>query len=110
MTSSFRDGKKYEQLTVILHTWISYRIDASANPIASTVSNLEIKNLRFTSDWTPFAVANLLFTPYQLWCGISDGSNSWNILYFDLTIPENGKQYCFEIASETCKLIEQRCE
>jgi hypothetical protein len=51
-----------------------------------------------------------LFTPYQLWCGITDGSNTWENLYFNLTIPENGKQYCFEIASETCKLIEQRCE
>jgi hypothetical protein len=71
--------------------------------------HLEIRNLRFEAEWPPFAVANLVFTPYQLWCAITDGTTSWNILYFDLIIPDNGKQYCFEITSETCKLIETRC-
>jgi hypothetical protein len=72
--------------------------------------NMEIKNLRFETWGISFPVANLLFVPYHLWCAISNGSDTWSMLFFDFAVPENGKQYCFEIKSETCKLIEQRCE
>lgn len=108
MTSSFRDGKKYQQLTVVMTTGIYYIVD-SLPKMNAKLPHLEIRNLRFEAEWPPFAVANLVFTPYQLWCAITDGTTSWNILYFDLIIPDNGKQYCFEITSETCKLIETRC-
>ncbi|EKD25565.1 MAG: hypothetical protein ACD_80C00016G0002 [uncultured bacterium (gcode 4)] len=108
MTSSFRDGKKYQQLVVVLTTGISYSVDALPL-IDSKISGMSIQNLRFETEGMLFPLSHLLFVPYQLWCGITDGTTSWNILYFNLVIPENGKQYCFEIKSETCKLVEQHC-
>ncbi len=109
MTSSFRDGKKYETVKVVLDTWIYYKIDDVAVPNVS-LSDMEIRNLRFESEWNSFAMAELSLVPYKLWCDITDGTDSWNDLYFDLFIPENGKQYCFEITAETCKLIETKCD
>lgn len=109
MTSSFRNGQKYDTLTVVLTTGIYYIVDSVIVP-NTKLSNMEIKNLRFVADGTPFDVVNLVFSPYHLWCAISNGSNTWNIIYFDFIVPENGKQYCFEIKAETCKLVETRCE
>ena len=108
MTSSFRDGKKYQQLIVAMTTGISYKVDALPL-IDSKISGISFQNLRFETWGNWFPLADLIFVPYQLWCTITDGTMSWNILYFDLVIPENGKQYCFEIKSETCKLVETRC-
>lgn len=110
MTSSFRDGRKYDALTLVLTTGMYYSLDSIPMMDARTLPNLEIKNLRFLPAWTSFSVANLLLVPYHLWCLISNTSTTWNTLYFDLIIPENGKQYCFEISSRTCKLIEYRCD
>jgi hypothetical protein len=58
---------------------------------------------------SPISSATIEFVPYQLWCDISNGEMSWDMLFFEFYIPENGKKYCFEIPSETCKLIETRC-
>ena len=108
MTSSFRDGQKYGTLTVVLTTGIYYILDAIPK-MDTKLPSLEIKKLRFMTGGTSFPLANLLFVPYHLWCSIANGSTTWATLYFDFIIPENGKKYCFEIKSETCKLIEQRC-
>lgn len=110
MTSSFRDGRTYDELTLVFTTGMYYMLDSIPIMDAHTLPNLEIKNLRFLPEWTSFPVANLLLVPYHLWCRISNTSTTWNTLYFDLIIPENGKQYCFEIGSQTCKLIEYRCD
>lgn len=111
MTSSFRDGKKYEQLTVVFHTGAYYIVDKIPALPDPKLAGMEIKNLRFVADDdVSFDTANIFFVPYALWCSIVDASfTSWDILYFDLVVPENGKQYCFEIKAETCKLIERRC-
>ena len=108
MTSSFRDGKKYEKLTVVLSTGVYYLLDTIPK-VDTTLSRMQIKNLHFMSGSTPFTTASLFFLPYHIWCAITNGSATWSILYFNVMIPENGKQYCFEIPSETCKLIETRC-
>lgn len=109
ITSSFRDGQKYEKLTIVFATWVYYSID-SWSMIDSKLSNLAIKNLRFDPTWTSFGIAKISFIPYVLWCSISNGSTTWSVLYFDFIVPENGKKYCFEITSETCKLVEQHCD
>jgi len=108
MTSSSRDGQRYHQMVVVMETWISYILDSWAM-MGNTLPNIQIQNLRLTSWGTSLPIALLFFVPYQLGCDISDGSVTWDALYFDLKIPQNGKQYCFEIKSETCKLIETRC-
>ncbi len=110
MTSSFRNGQKYDTLTFVLMTGMYYKLDNVAI-MNNTISNkLEIRNLRFLPEGTSFPGVNLSLVPYHLWCVITHGSATWNTLYFDLIIPENGKQYCFEISSQTCKLIEYRCD
>lgn len=109
MTSSFRDGKKYETLTIVMHTGIYYSIDKSVQ-IDTNLFGFEIQNLRFDTEVSSLSTAHIAFVPYQLWCTITHGYMSWNILSFEFYIPENGKKYCFEIPSETCKLIETRCE
>jgi len=109
MTSSFRDGQKYEKMTIVVWETIYYILDA-VDKTESKVPEFTITNLRFEPEWTAFDGANLVFAPYKLWCTILDNDTSWDTLYFDFTIPENGKKYCFEIPSETCKLIETRCE
>lgn len=108
MTSSFRNGKKYETLTIVMNTGVYYIVDELAQTNADLLG-IEIHNLRFDAEVSSLSTATIVFVPYQLWCEISNGYTSWDILSFDLYIPENGKQYCFEIPSETCKLIETRC-
>lgn len=46
MTSSFRDGKKYDTLTVVLTTGIYYILDNAAI-LNTKLSTLEIQKLRF---------------------------------------------------------------
>lgn len=108
MTSSFRDGKKYQQLSLVLTTGVYYKVD-SFSLIDSKISGIRINNLRFASGSASLPSATMLFVPYHLWCQITNASFSGNVLYFNLIVPENGKQYCFEIKSETCKLVEVRC-
>jgi len=109
MTSSFRNGKKYETLTIVMNTGVYYIVDelAQTNP---DFLWFEIHNVHFDTDVSSLSTATIEFVPYQLWCEITNGYTSWDILSFEFYIPENGKQYCFEIPSETCKLIETRCE
>lgn len=65
MTSSFRDGKKYQQLVVVLTTGISYSVDALPL-IDSKISGMSIQNLRFETEGMLFPLSHLLFVPYQL--------------------------------------------
>jgi len=49
MTSSFRDGKKYQTLTLVMTTGIYYVVDAL--PMMDfQLPNLEIRNLRFETE------------------------------------------------------------
>lgn len=109
MTSSFRDGKKYQQLTIVFTTWAYYLVDKLPIPLDSTLSDIRIQNMRFDQESVLVSVASLSFVPYSLWCTITTAATTGAVLYFDLFVPENGKQYCFEIKAETCKLIETRC-
>ena len=108
MTSSFRNGQKYEKMTVVLWQPFFYLLDA-VSFIEPTITWYLLTNFRFQPEGSPFATANLVFTPYKLWCDIVDNDNPWDRVYFDFNVPENGKKYCFEIPSETCKLIETKC-
>lgn len=109
MTSSFRDGKKYKTLTISFQSGMWYQVDFNAPVVEPKLSSLTFREL-MVDDQTTDIVA-LQFTPYMLWCPIT--SSQWttgNIFSFQTYVPENGKQYCFEILSETCKLIETRCK
>ncbi len=108
MTSSFRDGKQYASLTVVLGQ-IPYYIVDQLTMTDPKLIDFELKNIRFASESIPSETASLVFAPYQLGCDITDGRMTWDVLYFDLFVTQNSKQYCFEIFSETCKLIEIRC-
>lgn len=103
MTSSFRDGTKYQQLTIGFASGTWYQINQGAFVFDPKLSSLTFRELIVDGD--AVATVNLNFTPYILGCSFSG-----HIFSFQAYVPENGKQYCFEIASETCKLIEQRCE
>ena len=65
MTSSFRDGKKYEKLTVVLSTGVYYLLDTFLK-VDTTLSRMQIKNLRFMSGSSPFTTASLVFLPYHI--------------------------------------------
>jgi len=108
MTSSFRDGQRYETLTIVLWKTNYYILD-TLHQMDSKVSEYVVTNLRFHLDWPVFDTVNLVFSPYIIWCSVSGNDTLGDRLYFDFIVPENGKQYCFEIPSETCKLIETKC-
>jgi len=109
MTSSFRDGKKYQQLIVSLESGMWYQIDQGPFVVEPKLSALTFRELMLDDQKTDRI--NLTFVPYKLWCPITSSPwTTWDVFTFQVYVPENGKQYCFEIASETCKLIEQRCE
>ena len=108
MTSSFRDATKYKQLNILFSSGISYQLDGVRPASASDFSSLLFRDFLLDS-WAASSV-QLQFVPYELWCGISSPTATGAVVSFHAYMPENGKQYCFEIASETCKLIEKRCE
>lgn len=110
MTSSFRDGKKYQVLTVTFDSGTWYQVDQGPFVIDPKLSGLTFREL--TLDDQNIDSVNLQFTPYILWCVITSPLQwtTGQVFSFQAYVPENGKQYCFEIKSETCKLIEQRCK
>lgn len=104
MTSSFRDGKKYQQLTMTFETDMWYQVDWGEKKLSPFV----FRGLMLDSGevWS----VQIVFTPYVLWCPLVSDGNTGNVFTFQMYVAENAKQYCFEIKSETCKLIEQRCD
>lgn len=67
MTSRFRDGKKYEQLTLVFSTGVYTLLDKVPILPDPKLANIEIRQLSFDADGTDtFASANLFFVPYQL--------------------------------------------
>lgn len=102
MTSSFRDGTKYQQLTIGFGSGTWYQVDTSAPISGSKLDGLVFRS--FVIDEDEASSVSLSFAPYMLGC-----SFEWSLFSFQVFVPENGKQYCFEIPSETCKLIETKC-
>ena len=111
MTSSFRDGKKYQLLTVSFESGMRYQVDQGPFVVEPKLSSLMFRALML--DDQKANTIQLQFTPYVLGCSIISSDMqwtvTWNIFSFQAYVPENGKQYCFEINSETCKLIETKC-
>lgn len=64
MTSRFRDGKKYEQLTINFSTGISYSLDKMVFSSDAKLEGIEIKDIRFTD--ASFPTATLVLRPYTL--------------------------------------------
>lgn len=102
MTSSFRDGTKYQQLTIGFGSGTWYQTDQGTPIFDSKLNGLVFRSFVIDEDET--SSVNLSFAPYVIGC-----SFEWSLFSFQVFVPENGKQYCFEIPSETCKLIETRC-
>lgn len=107
MTSSFRDGKKYQTLTITFETGVWYHVDQGPFVVEPKLSALTFR--QFMLDDHQVATVDVQFAPYILWCSLTSAWTTWDMLSFQVYVPENGKQYCFEIKSETCKLIEMRC-
>ena len=107
MTSSFRNGVKYQTLIVTFATWVAYHTDNNPYVFEPNLSDIAFRE--FVLDNQSVATINLHFTPYILWCPLVYAWHTGNKLTFQLYVPQNGKQYCFEIKSETCKLIETKC-
>lgn len=108
MTSSFRDGQRYQKLVISFTTGIWYGLDTHPPIFASQLSSLTFRDLML--DAHASSTLHLQFSPYMLWCLLtSDVWTLWNIFSFQIYHPKTGKQYCFEIRTETCKLIEKRC-
>ncbi len=107
LTSSFRDGIKYQSLTVAFATGVSYSTDHQA-----PISDQQLSDIAFSGlllDNHPYPTIDVVFAPYVLGCSLAAASATWSLFSFHLIVPQNGKQYCFEIASQTCKLIETTC-
>ena len=64
MTSSFRDGKQYASLTVVL-AQTPYIKDQSMMPDPK-LNDFALQNIRFASDAPASNTAHLIFVPYQL--------------------------------------------
>ena len=107
MTSSFRDGKKYQILTITFDTGIWYQVDQGPFVVEPKLSGLVFRQLML--DNQQVAMVNLQLTPYILWCSLTSQSTTGSTFSFETYVPENGKQYCFEIKAETCKLVETKC-
>lgn len=108
MTSSFRDGVKYSTLSIGFQSWTWYQINWWAPVLADKLSSITFRSLMIDGKSTD--IAYLHYLPYTLGCSIT--SSRWDtgdMFSLQVYVPENGKQYCFEITSETCKLIETRC-
>ena len=107
LTSSFRDGVHYERLSIVLDTRMSYQLD-SGSIVSQFPQNLSIQNIFAWS--SSVDSAQIILTPYHLWCSLfANGHRIEDVLRFGLLIPENGKQYCFEITDQTCTLREVIC-
>jgi len=72
MTSSFRDGKQYTSLTLVLGQAPYYIVD-QLTMTDPKLTDFELKNIRLTLESTPSETASLIFAPYQLGCNITDG-------------------------------------
>lgn len=108
MTSSFRDATQYKTLIVTFESGVWYTIDWGAPMMNSKLSALTFRTYMVDTQETDSV--HLSFTPYVLGCPItSSRGETGDMFSFQTYMPENGKQYCFEIASETCKLVEIKC-
>lgn len=109
MTSSFRDKTKYQLLTLSFASGVWYQVDQGPFITEPKLSALTFRNLML--DTLPADTIDIHLTPYILWCPITSWKwTTWDLFSFQIYVPENGKQYCFEIKTETCKLIETRCD
>lgn len=102
LTSSFRNGQKYTSLMITFQSGVWYQIDQGPFVIDSKLSGILFRNLMI--DGKSLQGVALHFVPYMIGCEFSG-----HVFSFQILIQENGKQYCFEIPSETCKLMETRC-
>ncbi len=107
MTSSFRDEKKYQHLTITFNSGMRYQVDQGPFIVESQLSPIVFRG--FILDNQQARSAQVTFTPYKLWCSLAFDWHTGDFLVFQAYVPENGKQYCFEIKSETCKLVETKC-
>ena len=107
MTSSFRDQIKYQTLTMTFETGFQYHTNNNIPVIEPKFSVIEFTGRML--DAQLLSSVDITFVPYVFGCTIASAGTTGDMFSFKLYVPENGKQYCFEIASETCKLIEKRC-
>ncbi len=108
MTSSYRDQKHYQGLTMSFNSGMSFQIDDNPVLVAPHISVLTFRGLILDTQTVSSSV-QIQLVPYILWCILSSQGITGNIFSFQLYVPQNDKQYCFEIKSETCKLVEIRC-
>ncbi len=108
MTSSYRDKIQYKNLIITFESGVWYQTDYNAIVLSSKLSDVVFRN--FMLDIKQASNVQIHLVPYQLWCTFTSQDITGNIFLFQLYVPQNGKQYCFEIKSETCKLIETKCD
>lgn len=108
IVSSFRNGTQYKTLTLVLAPQPLYIVD-DLTFTDKQLTDFQLQDISL-DDTSSVEFTNLIFTPYELGCTITDGRTTWDLVRFTFFVPENGKQYCFEIKAETCKLIEQHCK
>jgi len=111
LISNYHNTNRYEKLNIQIWSWISFTYDDSNLIIDSDLKSIEINDISL--DNQNIENINLQLTPYNIWCeilGEKDSSTfTWNLFSFKIFSKENQKEYCFEIWSDTCKLIEKKC-
>lgn len=107
MTSNYNNGNRYEILNVELKengNQIFYSFDYWDSKIANIQWDFSITWMLI--NWEKKNNAILTMEPYNIWCSINE--LTWSNINLDILVEEN-KRYCFEIKSDTCKLIEKLC-
>ncbi len=98
LASSYHQQYRYTTLTLTFGSGIVATYDGSgAVQLFSDTQDMQIKNIVWPS--------TLFLTPYHMGCT----SKEWTWMSFALEVNGN-KTYCFQIVTDTCKLIEIACE
>lgn len=69
MTSSFRDGQKYQQLTMTFQSGVRYHVDDGSSVVDPKLSSITFRELMI--DGESVDSADLRFAPYVLGCAFS---------------------------------------
>ena len=112
LISNYHNTNRYEKLNIQIWSWIFFTYDDSNLQTDSNLKSTQIHVIGL--DNQNVENVNLQLTPYNIGCEIFSKKDSsiltWNLISFQLFSQDNQKEYCFEIWSDTCKLIEKKCK
>jgi len=117
LLTNYYNWELYDKMTIHLNNeWNSftYHYKHNEEDIFSDNDGIQwgkykVINLHF--DWEenhPLQSVDINFEPYVLWCELSGGNKTWQILKVKLYVNDN-ENYCIKINSDLCKLEKESC-